>query len=315
VRVTVGVATTRPATLGGAVASILAQEFTDFELLVVGQGNHAALQAAIAAAAGDDARVRYEALSTRGLSLARNRVLAIARGEILAFTDDDCEAPPWWLSALTAGFDAYPEAGLVAGSVMAPPLPARRIATCPALTVPDALYDPVASGRHPPPGWDWIGANFGLRAATAERIGGFDPHLGAGAIFAAAEDTDYKLRLEAAGVPMITSSAALVKHVGGVRQGLKAALASQRAYASGNGALAAKQTLAGDPRGSEWLAATRAECRGAWRRLQRAPADLRRYRLFRAAYQRCLAGYVVAGGILAPRPQTDVRGSTGNEVL
>ncbi|MDQ6773476.1 MAG: glycosyltransferase [Candidatus Dormibacteraeota bacterium] len=314
-RFSVGIASIRGATLGAAVRSVVAQTFTDFEVIVVGQGDHTTLRATVAAAAGDDPRVRYESLPARGLSLARNRILGLARGEVVAFTDDDCEAPAGWLAALATGFDAHPDVGLVAGPVAAPRLPAFRIATCPSLTVADALYDPVASDRTAPAGWDWIGANFALRAQVAARIGAFDPNLGAGTRFGAGEDTDYKLRLEAAGVRMLTSTAALVRHSGGVRHGLRAALASQRAYASGNGALAAKQTLGGDPRGAAWLAATRAECLAVWsRRPPRAVSALRRYRLFRRAYESCLDGYELADGILSQRPAPAARVSTPPEM-
>ena len=53
----------------------------------------------------------------------------------------------------------------------------------------------------------------------AKRLGTFDECLGAGADFPAAEDTDYKLRLEAAGIRMLTTPRAAVVHTYGVRKG------------------------------------------------------------------------------------------------
>jgi glycosyltransferase involved in cell wall biosynthesis len=52
----------------------------------------------------------------KGASRARNRAVRVARGEILAFLDDDVVLHPGWLHALVAGF-AEPEVGGVAGLV------------------------------------------------------------------------------------------------------------------------------------------------------------------------------------------------------
>lgn len=43
--------------------------------------------------------------SRPGAGLARNRALARATGEIIAFTDADCELPPGWLRQLVRGLD------------------------------------------------------------------------------------------------------------------------------------------------------------------------------------------------------------------
>jgi len=94
--------------------------------------------------------------------------------------------------------------------------------------------------------------------------------------FPAAEDTDYKLRLEAAGIRMLTTPRAAVVHTYGVRKGW-ALLRSQQNYATGNGGMAGKLTLLGDSRGAEWLEETRNGSRREWRAApQRLPRSLRR---------------------------------------
>lgn len=59
-------------------------------------------------------RVRYVCETAQGLSYARNRGIAEARGEIVCFLDDDAVPSPGWLEALTEGF-ADPTVGCAGG--------------------------------------------------------------------------------------------------------------------------------------------------------------------------------------------------------
>jgi GT2 family glycosyltransferase len=49
-------------------------------------------------------RLRYIRREERGLSRAYNRGVAEAIHELIAFTDDDCVAPPGWLDAVARAF-------------------------------------------------------------------------------------------------------------------------------------------------------------------------------------------------------------------
>ena len=288
------IATVRPETLGDAIRAIRAQTWTQWELLVVGQGDETTLREATLVASGGDSRVRFVYLGSRGLSRARNVAVAQARGQIVAFTDDDCEPDPLWLATLARCFSGDPTLGVVAGAVLAPP-PSRPGPTlCPSWQPLYGRYDPVASGGRPPPTWNWIGANVAMRREVLARNGEFDNLLGSGSLFPAAEDTDYKLRLEAAGVRMLVTPEAIVLHTHGRRYGLHSVLQSSRAYARGNGALAAKLTLQGDPRGRQWLRATQRDCLLKWlhqRRPQRLAADLLRLYHYQWAYVHCTRSY------------------------
>ncbi len=55
-----------------------------------------------------------------GLAAARNRAISAVSGDLLAFTDDDCEATPGWISAVVEGF-ADPQVGCVTGPAISPP--------------------------------------------------------------------------------------------------------------------------------------------------------------------------------------------------
>jgi glycosyltransferase involved in cell wall biosynthesis len=280
--------------LNTAVQSISQQTWTDWELIVVGQGPDPMLKAVGYAATEADPRVRYVHSDQLGLSRARNIGTDIATGSIVAFIDDDCEARADWLQAVAYSFAEHPEVGLVGGAVAAPKVRPSGFASCPAFTPEHTIYDPVASGRRAPVGWDWIGANFAVRRTIMERVGPFDLYLGAGTVVPAGEDNDYKLRLEALGVKMLATPSSVVYHTYGYRYGLKAVLRQQQNYAAGNGALAAKLTLLGDPRGIQWLR------NAQWRymvdslrafRFHRLVVDLRRAFYFTRAYYRCLHEY------------------------
>lgn len=66
-------------------------------------------------------QVRYLRLEcNRGPAAARNAGIAIASGEVIAFTDDDCEPDRGWLCELAQGFISFPQAGAVGGIQEAP---------------------------------------------------------------------------------------------------------------------------------------------------------------------------------------------------
>jgi hypothetical protein len=65
----------------------------------------------------------YEVLVERGPSPSANRNRAIARasGDVLAFVDDDCLVDPDWLGRAAAFLDAHPEYDVVGGPQLTPP--------------------------------------------------------------------------------------------------------------------------------------------------------------------------------------------------
>lgn len=317
--ISVCIPATRPKGLGAAIESVRKQRCADWEVLVLGQGGPAtaeALSAATVRAAGGDPRVHFTHLATRGLSRARNSALSEARGDVIAFLDDDCVADARWLEVIATAFEADPTLGLVGGAVI-PSGKVGPLSSCPVLYPAEALYDPGANPQRPPLGWDWIGANFALRVDVASRVGAWDAHLGAGSTFPAAEETDYKLRLEALGVRMLSTPRSVVVHASGTRAA-RTALRSQRNYQLGNGALAAKRTLLGDARGSQWRRRTVRDAASGWlttRRPHRLPVALLRAFWFEVGYRRCVQRYDVdADGLLRLRGPNRARDRAGTDV-
>jgi glycosyltransferase involved in cell wall biosynthesis len=183
-------------TIGDCLASLLQVDFPDErrEIIVVDNGSR---DRTVAIAAAFPVRVVREPRRSR--SCARNRGIAEARGELVAFTDADCAVSTNWLAELASGFERE-EVGAVAGEVVAYPaetpveryLAARR----------PAFNAWSLSQKH-----RWIAfPSAAVRRLVFDRIGAFDPRIPGGA------DIDFSWRMLAAGFEIGSRPKALVFH-------------------------------------------------------------------------------------------------------
>lgn len=93
-----------------AVDSILAQTFTDFELIISDNGSTDATGAICREYADRDPRVHYERSETnRGGAWNRSRVFALATGEYFMWHDHDDRSAPELIARCVAVLDARPE--------------------------------------------------------------------------------------------------------------------------------------------------------------------------------------------------------------
>lgn len=91
-----------------AINSMLAQEYTDFEILVVDDGSTDRTAERVAAYA--DPRVRLSvSQSNQGIPASRNRGLELARGEYIALLDSDDYSYPERLGTQVAFLDQNPD--------------------------------------------------------------------------------------------------------------------------------------------------------------------------------------------------------------
>jgi glycosyltransferase involved in cell wall biosynthesis len=304
VKISVCVGSVRPEPLQALIASVRRQTWLDWELVVVGQGSDAGVRAVGEKAMAADKRIRYIHIDGRGVSLARNVAVQAAVGDIVAITDDDCEAREDWLATIVDCFREEPDVEVVGGAMVAPRSISRWLTNCPELVPAEALYDPVASGHRPPAGFSWVTGNVAFRRGVLERAGPFDESFGPGAYFRVATDTDYLARLDRAGVRMRSTPRSEVIHTHGCRRGFRQLLRRSIDYSWGHGALAGKWTLVGDRRGREWLGQKRRDAITGWLRPlrpQRLPLGLLQLWYFTRGYERCVREFrVTARGTLEP---------------
>jgi glycosyltransferase involved in cell wall biosynthesis len=96
-----------------AVESILNQTFTDFEFIIVDDGSLDSSPGLLARHAQRDPRILVHRLdSNRGLSVALNAGLKLARGEYIARMDSDDVSLPDRLQEQVAFMDAHPHIGI-----------------------------------------------------------------------------------------------------------------------------------------------------------------------------------------------------------
>lgn len=95
----------RPELVPTAVRSVLAQTFDRLEVIVVDDGSASPASAALAHI--DDTRLRIERLDPPGgVAAARNHGIAVARGDLIGFCDDDDQWMPPMLERLVGALAA-----------------------------------------------------------------------------------------------------------------------------------------------------------------------------------------------------------------
>jgi glycosyltransferase involved in cell wall biosynthesis len=172
--------------------------------------------------------------SLPGLSNARNAGLRVARGEILAFTDDDCYPAKDFLTQIWGAFTDR-SLGYITGRIVLhdPTDYPFVINESPSpQTFPDGSYLRIGSLQ---------GANMAFRRQVLLDIGGFDPLFGAGSPLFSAEDLDAAARASAIGWSGQYRPDVIVRHHHGRKHSDVAPL--MRSYAFGLGAYHMKLLL------------------------------------------------------------------------
>jgi glycosyltransferase involved in cell wall biosynthesis len=234
----------RPDLIGAAVSSVLANTYPGFDVLVVDQSDDGRTGDVVRQLAVADPRLRYLHTSIAGLSRAYNIGVRETQGAVLAFTDDDCVAPPTWVEAVVEAFREQSDADLLYGQVLLPEALVKTLAsgagTVPTLTIDQPQRINRAEGFR----LYGMGANFAARRRLFERIGGFDEVMGGGGALKSSQDFDFQYRAYVAGATLLLRPEVRVDHYG-LRSNDQWP-ATLRAYGVGDGAFYWKHVRCGD---------------------------------------------------------------------
>lgn len=206
----------RPDALERCLRALAEQSAVPDEILVIESGEPAAGVEAIARSAG----AGYLREPRGGASRARNLGLRAARGEIVAFTDDDALPAASWLAAIAAPFEDAAVAG-VGGRVRPGPDGVGEAGSI-ARWIGIAECGGEAPRRfdRDTPAWFEI-VNFGglgngpsmaFRRAALLAVGGFDERLGPGTPLRGGEEPFAFFRLVDAGWALAYQPEAVVEH-------------------------------------------------------------------------------------------------------
>ena len=191
--------------------------FTFTEVLVI---DNAPSDASTADTVSDFKDVRYVVEPKAGLNFARNCALANARGELLAFLDDDVVVDSGWLNGLAIAYRSAPDAGGFTGLVMPYKLDTDARVAFEARggfgrgferrewKATSFVYElhPVGAGLL------GAGCNMAFKTDLLRDIGGFDDALDTGAPLPGGGDLDIFYRVLRTGRPIIYEPRYAVYH-------------------------------------------------------------------------------------------------------
>ena len=161
----------RPAQLSACLQALTRQDYPRdlFEVIVVDDGGETPLDPVVTPFTNQLA-VTLIRQANAGPAVARNTGVARARGQWLAFTDDDCTPAPSWLRALAACFTATPADAVAGRTVNA--LPDNPYATASQLLV-SFLF--AYHNTDPQQARFATTSNLALPAEPFRALAGFDP--------------------------------------------------------------------------------------------------------------------------------------------
>jgi len=204
--------------LNAALASVAAQRFDGYEVVVVDNGSR---DDSVASLARDWPDVRVVALPENvGVTAALNRMVDAARGEYVALLNNDIELSPDWLGVLVEAMDRDPRLASVAGKLLRMDAPEIIDRAGDTLVWSSACHGRGAGvrdeGQYDAPAEVFCvgGAAALYRRSVFEEIGGFDEQF-----FAYLEDVDWGFRARLAGYVARCEPAAVGLHRGGATLG------------------------------------------------------------------------------------------------
>ncbi|HEY4809828.1 MAG TPA: glycosyltransferase family 2 protein, partial [Solirubrobacteraceae bacterium] len=199
--------------LGGCLDRLLAQDYTNYEIVVVDDGSRDDTLAVAERRVSSDRELKIvRSRRNRGCPAARNLGLEHARGEIVAFIDADGFAAPGWLRQLVAVFDADETVGGAASTVFFAENPlvlngaggtVNRQGWAADLSMNESYERAEIASEALYP----MGCGMAVRRSALERVGPFDDRM-----LNYYDDVDYGIRLWRAGYRVVVADEAWIDH-------------------------------------------------------------------------------------------------------
>jgi GT2 family glycosyltransferase len=192
----------RPAQLAKCVESLARLDYPRerFEVLIVDDGSERAPREVVERFDGA-LDVRLLEQENRGPAAARNLGARHARGEFLAFTDDDCEPEPAWLRAFASRFAE--ESARVVGGRTTNALDSNPYSETSQLII-EVVYEHF--NRDSSEARFFASNNFAVHAESFRAVGGFDE------AFRTSEDREFCARWRSRGLGLAYEPCASVRH-------------------------------------------------------------------------------------------------------
>jgi GT2 family glycosyltransferase len=212
-----------PTLLERALESLVELEYRNVEIIVVDNAPRTrATFDVVDRFASAPLPVRYLREDRPGLGVAHNRALPVARGEVIAFTDDDVVVDRYWLAELVAPFVEDDRVAAATGLILPGELHTRAQVRLEAHGRYLKGYEPrrfdLGENRPTDPlfpftaGVFGAGANMAFRADVLRRLHGFDPALGTGTRARGGDDLAAFFRVVTAGWTLAYRPSAIVWH-------------------------------------------------------------------------------------------------------
>lgn len=214
----------RPETLRSCLLALVDQHYTKYEIIVVDNAPSTNDTARVVHQFYQDGpQIRYVREDHPGLSWARNRGIEMARGEILAFTDDDMIVDAYWLLELVRGFYRADHIACVTGLIL--PMQLETVSQFwfeeyggYGKGFKQRIFD--LQENHPgTPLYPYKAGDFGsggcmaFTAAFLRSVNGFDSALGAGSPAKGAEEIVAFFQVITKGYKLFYEPAAIAYHL------------------------------------------------------------------------------------------------------
>ena len=214
----------RPVMLAGCLESVFKLDYPNYEVVVVDNAPKTnGTRNVVGTANKHFPKLLYVVEPNQGQCWARNTGAKAAKGEIIAFTDDDVIVDAHWLIGVLRGFSTSENVGAVNGLTIPAELETeeqtwfeqsggfnkgyeKKIYDM-AQHKPARAFYPLSAGLF------GTGANLSIKKKALEKVGFFDPALGAGTITTCGDDLAMYVQILFAGFELVYEPTAFLQHI------------------------------------------------------------------------------------------------------